>query len=87
MTLKHNDQLETLHPSIDPDKLNRIFTCLVDARDSSKETLSVHMATTSMEARRNRYIADMLEQEVRRLNSLIEYLSGKGAVQVSPFFD
>ena len=65
---------------MDRDVLVRIHQALIGARDNASEMLDDHIAQSGCDTKKNKFIADMYEKEVREINDLLEYTANNGGV-------
>lgn len=60
------------------EKLCDIHKALIEARESTIEMMNTHVNVNGLDTKKNRFIADMYENEVRNLGHLIDYTNSLG---------
>ena len=65
---------------IELDIWHRNHQALIDARENVTELMNEHVAARGIDTKKNAYIADMYEKELREINSLLEYSASNNGV-------
>ena len=65
---------------VDRDVWYRMHQTLIAARDNTGELLEDHIARLGSDTKKNRFIADMFEKELREINDLLDYTTKNNGV-------
>jgi len=58
----------------------RIHQALIESKENSIEMMKTHMNEHGMESKKNKFIADMYEKEIREFSDLLRYTSKHNGV-------
>jgi len=65
---------------VDSEIWYRIHKVLIESKENSIELMNEHINNNGMETKKDRFIADMYENEIREINSLLDYTSDNNGV-------
>jgi len=66
--------------TVDLDVWYRIHQALIESKQNSIELMNDHISDYGMESKKNKFIADMYEKEIRELSALLRYTSEHNGV-------
>ena len=69
------DDVPNVSVSVDSDIFARIHQALIEAKENSTELMNNHINDNGMDTKKDRFIADMYENEVREISCLLNYMS------------
>jgi len=65
---------------VDSEIWYRIHQILIEAKENSTELMNEHINNNGIITKKDRFISDMYEKEIREINSLLDYTSDNNGV-------
>jgi len=65
---------------VDRNMWYRIHQILIESKENSTELMNLHINQNGMTTKKDRFVADMYEREIREISSLLEYTSDNDGV-------